>query len=255
MDPYLEDPAIWSDFHRSFLLSIRAELNARKPAGYVARWDRYVWIDDPADAEAISLVRPEVFVTDDRDRSGGEGESTVLAAPATALLPQVEPKGKGFLKIIDAKSKRVVTVVEMLNPANKTAGKDRNAYLAKRQEYFRTGTNLVEIDFRRGGLRPPIEGQRTPADYYILVSAAIDFPRAAIWPLTIRDPLPPIPVPLDPGVEPIIVSLEPCFERVYHEARFDEDIDYTQPPDPPLVGADALWAQKLISEHHEKPPD
>jgi hypothetical protein len=248
MDPYLEDPAVWSDFHGSFLLSIRAELNTRLPEGYVARWDRYVWVDEPEDDETVTLVRPDVFVTRAHDQSNDEA-SVVLAAPTMAILPQFEPKGKGFLKIVDAKGKRVVTVVEMLSPTNKAPGKDRNAYLEKRQEYFRTGTNLVEIDFLRGGVRPPIEGKRAPADYYILVSAAVDFPRAGIWPLTIRDPLPPIPVPLDPGVEPVVVPLQPCFERCYHEARFWEDIDYNLAPEPPLGEVDAIWSQQRIAEH------
>jgi hypothetical protein len=44
MNPYLEDPAIWSDYHTTFLLHLRSEISRRLPARYVARLDRYVWI-------------------------------------------------------------------------------------------------------------------------------------------------------------------------------------------------------------------
>jgi len=64
MDPYLEEPAIWTDFHGTLLMCIRAELNRLLPRRYVARWDRYVWMDDP-EIEIAGLVgRPDTFVTD-----------------------------------------------------------------------------------------------------------------------------------------------------------------------------------------------
>jgi hypothetical protein len=34
MNPYLEDPDIWPDFHTTLFVEIRAELNRRLPAGY-----------------------------------------------------------------------------------------------------------------------------------------------------------------------------------------------------------------------------
>jgi hypothetical protein len=247
MDPYLEDPAIWSDFHGTFLMSLRAELNRILPEHYVARWDRYVWIEEPEEEAPRPLGRPDVLVTDALHREpGAEGTATV-AAPATARLPAVDPRGKAFLKILDARGRRVVTVIEMLSPANKTAGKDRDAYLAKRQEYFKSGTNLVEIDLLRGGLRAPLEDPVPPADYYIIVSRAVDYPRAGVWPIKVREPLPLIPVPLDPQIAPVTLALQPGLNRAYDEARFSEDIDYDQQPSPPLAEPDATWARELVA--------
>ena len=37
MDPYLESPAIWPDFHDAFAAGIREELNRRLPQPYYAR--------------------------------------------------------------------------------------------------------------------------------------------------------------------------------------------------------------------------
>jgi hypothetical protein len=246
MDPYLENPAVWSDFHSTFLMCIRSELNKILPEHYVARWDRHVWIDEPDAQPRGPLGRPDVFVTDSLGREPAAEPGSVLAAPAAATLPAVDPQGKPFLKIVDVRGRRVVTVIEMLSPANKSSGRDGDAYLAKRQEYFRSRTNLVEIDFLRSGNRPPVRGARQAAHYYIIVSRAADYPHAGIWSLGLREPLPTIPVPLGEGTDPVLLALQPCLDRAYDEARFDEDIDYHQPAAPLLPEPDATWARELI---------
>lgn len=40
MDPYLEAPDTWADFHTTFYVEIKGELNALLPPGFVARIDR-----------------------------------------------------------------------------------------------------------------------------------------------------------------------------------------------------------------------
>ena len=205
MNPYLEDPDIWPDFHGSFLMELRSKLNQSLPQMYVARWDRYASVNGA--------------------------------------------KGRPFTRIVDARGKRVVTVIEMLSPANKSRGVDHEAYLVVRQEYLQTGTNLVEIDLLRGGQRAPVEGGHAPCDYCILVSRAVEFPRAGIWRLTIRDPLPRIPIPLNPGVEDVWIALQKCFEPVCERGRNEEDVDYTQsPPVPATSEENAAWVrEQLIS--------
>jgi hypothetical protein len=137
MDPYLENPAIWPDYHTTFLLHLRAAISLCLPSRYVARLDRYVWIHEPEEGESQLLGQPDVFVAD-------EGESPGVAvialnAPATSKMPSVRKKGQRYLKIIDAKGKHVITVIELLSPSNKTPGEDRDAYLAKRSEYLAGG--------------------------------------------------------------------------------------------------------------------
>src|SRR5208283_2462701 len=111
---------------------------------------------------------------DPHDGGPATGTATVLAAPAFVLLPVVDRKGKLFIKIVDVHQLRVVTVIELLSPANKSTGPDGDAYLAKRQEYLASLTNLVAMDFLRTGRRPPTAASRPAADYYIIVSQAID---------------------------------------------------------------------------------
>jgi len=247
MDPYLENSAAWPDFQTTYLVALRAELNADLPRGYVARIDRHVWIDDP-DAEHLRLLgRPDVYVADELNRPEGTGAAAMLASPATATLPVVDPKGKAFLKVIDIDTKRVVTVVELLSPANKSSGKDGEAYRSKRAEYFRTGINVVELDLLREGRRPPLESPLPAAHYFVLVSRAADFPPAAVWPFNVRDPMPVIPVPLDPGVNLVPLALRPALDRAFDEAKFDEELPYGEPLDPPLGETDAAWARQLVT--------
>jgi hypothetical protein len=143
----------------------------------------------------------------------------------------------------------VVTAVELLSPANKSSDKDGEAYLTNRQEYFRSGVNLVEMDLLRSGNRPPTIERRPPADYYVLVSRAVDYPRVGLWSISVRDQLPPIPIPLYPEDAPVMLALRPSLDRAYDEGRLDEDINYTQPPDPPLDEPDASWARELLARH------
>src|SRR5207253_1846206 len=106
-----------------------------------------------------------------------------------------EPDAKE-LKILDVHKQRVVTVLEILSPANKNPNQDRDTYLMKRNEYLATGINLIEIDLLRSGPRMPwVEPPPPKGDYYILVCRAPEFPKAGIWPLSIRDELPVVPVP------------------------------------------------------------
>src|SRR2546429_331722 len=126
MDPYLEQPGTWPGFHTTLYVEIMAELNRRLPPGYVARIDRYVWIHEPEAQDRILLGKPDTFVVNTKEDAPMSGVGTVTrAAPATIVLPAVRREGSRFLKIRDVQNKRVVTVLEILSPANKNPNQDR----------------------------------------------------------------------------------------------------------------------------------
>jgi hypothetical protein len=235
MDPYLEEPSLWPDVHTSLLVEVRTALNAILPERYGAFIDCYVWLHEP-DAYIVAC-EPTA------------GEATVaIPAPAVVTLPAMQRQGQRYLRIIDRRNRRVVTVLELLSPSNKEAGLDRENYLTKRNEYLAAGTNLVEIDLLRWGQRLPLgEPNPAPADYYVLVSRAAEFPRAGIWPFSVRDPLPPILVPLNPEDQPVTLDLKACLDLVYDKARYDLELDYSVPPVPPLREPDAAWARQLLA--------
>ncbi len=243
MDPYLESPPFWGDLHGTMISVIKADLNQRLPANYSAWSDIYIWLHEP-DAET-RRGKPDDFITSKNAGASNEGR-TVLTAPTTSLLPAVRRRGNRYLKIKEAGSDRVVTVIEFLSPANKAPGDDRDAFLAKRNEYLATGTNVVEIDLLRAGQRMPMGKPKPPrADYYVLVCQAVEFPRIGVWPFSVRDPLPDIPVPLDPEDGFIQLSLKSCFDLAYDQGSYRREVNYARPPRSGLQGQDAAWAAQI----------
>lgn len=252
MDPYLEDPAIWPDYHTTFLLHLRAEISQRLPSRYAARLDRYVWIHEPEDGESQLLGQPDVFISDE-----GEAPSVAvvaLNAPAVGKMPSVRKKGHRYLKIVDAMGKHVITVIEVLSPSNKTPGEDRDAYLAKRSEYLAGGASFVEINLLRGGKQSPMGKPLPPkSDYLVIVSQAAEFPKAGIWPFGLRDRLPPIPIPLAAGETPIEIELQLCHDKAWRDGQYDKDIDYSvDPPPPTLSDTDYKWLRDLLEKWAQK---
>lgn len=251
MDPYLEEPSLWPDVHLTLIIAMRAELNAHLPERYVAAADRYVWIHEP-EAEKRRMVRPDAYISELQGAA-----PTVLSptlAPATVMLPAVRREGNKYLKILDADTRRIVTVIELLSPSNKTHGPDREAYLTKRIDYLTAGVNVVEIDLHRAGQKLPLESAPAPGgDYCVMICRALEFPKAGMWSFSVRDPLPKIPIPISPSVPDVELALRPCLERAYTEGCYDREIDYAQDPHPPLLEADAAWARELVAKNKDKP--
>ena len=247
MDPYLESPPFWGDLHGSMLAGIKAQLQDRLPGHYSVWSDIYVWLHEP-DLET-RRGKPDDFITS-APRPKGNAGLVMLPAPTTSILPAIRREGNKYLKIKEVHSDRVITVLEFLSPANKTPGVDHDAFLAKRNEYLATNTNVVEIDLHRTGLRMPL-GEPSPpaADYYIVILREADFPRAAIWPLSVRDALPDLPIPLKPEDGFVTLDLKACFDLAYQQGPYRKEIDYSKPPRIPLQGEDAVWAAHLLKAH------
>ena len=85
------------------------------------------------------------------------------------------------------------------------------------------------------------------SDYRMIVSRAQDRPQAAVYLFTIRDPIPDIPVPLQPGdVEPSL-PLNLLLHDVYDRAGYDLTLDYQQSPPPPQIREqDIQWMKQLL---------
>ena len=62
MDPYLEGPAFWRDFHATFIPCLREAIADHLPDSYDARLDETVFLVDIS-AEEIDDVYPDVAVT------------------------------------------------------------------------------------------------------------------------------------------------------------------------------------------------
>jgi hypothetical protein len=252
VDPYVESSGRWGDFHDSMIAAMRASLNERLPAGYAAEINLYVWFHEPDARERRARVVPDVHVTREpasprlvKSRPGG----ALLPAPRRLVFPAVERRRHRYVRIVDVDTNRVVTVIELLSPANKASGDDREAFLAKRAECLAQGLNLVEIDLLRGGRRLPL-GKPVPKDagsFYALVCRAWEYPQVDFWSFGLRDPLPDVPVPLGRDVPDVLLPLRPCADRAYDEGKYRQRLPYRRPLVPRPDKRDIPWIRNLLA--------
>jgi hypothetical protein len=248
MDPYIEDPEIWSDFHAALVNEIRTMLNRLIQPRYVARLTPRVTYD-LVEISQERGIRPDVGVW--RSQPASEGATQVVAAitpaPIYSQVPLEEPLQLYTVEIRETGTLELVTAIEILSPVNKRPGHEAHrAYQRKRRELLRSQAHLLEIDLLRGGERPPLETPVPLAPYYVTVSRVEQRPTVAVWPIQLQEMLPVLPVPLlepDPDAP---LELGAALATVYEEGAYQALIDYRRPPPPPkLSEREAVW----LDEH------
>ena len=270
MDPWLESADIWPDFHDRFANELSALLNQTLPAPYYARLEKRPEIgvvDDDTGAGYRRAIVPDVSVIEsNRSPAPPSGVATAIA-PRTEISPCIEVGAPGetgrhlTVEIRDPqRGHRLVTFIEILSPANKTRGPDRRSYEQKLMEIFDSDASLIEIDLLRAGLRSPrnlqldeeLANRSRRADYLVLVNRA--WTRTGGWgvwqvfPASIRETLPVIPVPLREGEADVPLDLQYVFHRAYDSGPYRRGaIDYDGPPHPPLTPEDTAWATELLA--------
>jgi hypothetical protein len=167
----------------------------------------------------------------------------IAPAPLTSTAVMEIPTRYARVEIRTVDDETLVTAIELLSPANKRPGAEgADAYEKKRQELFRSEAHLLEIDLLRGGLRPRLARPLPDHPYFIFLSRAPRRPQIEIWPLSSREPIPVVPVPLrfpDPDVP---LDLGQALRRIYSSAHYERRIDYRKAPPPPdLSDEDAAW--------------
>ena len=247
MNPYIERPDVWNDFHDTFIPALREALAPQVRPHYYVRIEENLYIHEPTADERFTLGRPDLSIYSGPCAAPSGG--TVAAAPAYVGMPVVvEEERLPYLEIRDRHKHEVVTVIELLSPANKTS-EGRDQYLAKVHRVLASKTNFVEIDLLRAHAKMPWN-QLPECDYYALVSRYEDRcgekPRAAVWPLKVRDSLPTIPIPLRPGEPEPTADLQAILHRIYDTADYAMFV-YQADPEPPLRAADAVWAALLLN--------
>jgi hypothetical protein len=251
MDPYLEGE-LWQEFHETLASAIRAQLMPQLAPKYVALLAKRYLLDRPAlgvfDAPPARLIYPDVHVVapPETGREATPASAGRVAAP-TVELPSFVEAPQLSVEIRDVAQRRLVTVIEILSPANKW-GDGAREYGDRRIDLLRTQTHLLELDLLRGGMRIALLGEPPPAPYYVYLSRADRRPFTQVWSLGLRGPLPTLPVPLlhdDPDATlDLQAAIVACFDLV----GYDRLLPYTQPPPPPeLAPEDAAWLEELLA--------
>jgi len=248
MDPYIENPEVWSDFHGNMATEIQGQLNRAIQPRYVARLTPYVTYELVEIAQVRS-VRPDVGIWQPQPPRGGVAEAVAVIAPApveSAVLLEF-PLRLFSVEIRKVETMQLVTAIEILSPVNKRPGHDAyQDYQRKRRELLRSSAHSMEIDLLRGGERPPLERPVPRAPYYVILSRAERRPTVEVWPIQLQDRLPVLPVPLLEPDPDVALDLGAAVAAVYERGGYAVLIDYRRPPPPPaLLEDEAFW----LDEH------
>lgn len=241
MNPYLEHPTLWPEVHYGLIGGLMRALNLCITPKYRAAIEKRVYTD------TLLVGIPDTTVFENVSRASESPQVTaVLTKPERVELPTAVDVREPYLEIREISTSRVVSVVEILSPANKRPGEGRQKYLAKRQKILASQTHLIEIDLLRSGLSMPFEGGRE-SDYQILVSRSQERPSAERYPFNLADPIPCFLFPLMGGDTEPVIDLAVLLRQACDEAALDLSINYSQLPLPSLSDQERRWLKTLIS--------
>ena len=250
MDPWLEHPDLWLGVHNRLIAAISDEIVPKVAPRYFVAVEQHAYLV-PIHGDRVT-GRPDLLVSRTRSRrrlpvpSGPEASVGAGVLELDVEVPVKERVEEWYLKIKRVGTGKVVTVIEVLSPTNKSHRPGRKQYLRKRGHILGSNTNLVEIDLLRKGKPMPIR-QPVESDYRILISRGQSRPRARLLAFGVRQPIPVIPIPLLPKDSEPTLDLNTVLHALYERARFDLQLDYANPPEPPLDKKDAAWARAIVS--------
>jgi Protein of unknown function (DUF4058) len=246
MNPYLEQSDTWEDFHHNFMTRTQEMISGQLGPNYLVKIEVRLYLHELSAEERRFIGRANVGVTGPA-APGSSSPAGGVSAPVQLEMPAVDIVHHTSLEIRDRRNRRLVTAIELLSPSNKTPGGDRNDYLAKRSRLLAHRVHLVEIDLRRGGERPQ-PPELPPCDYYVLVARAQDWPFMGMWPISLRQRLPVVPIPLLAPDPDVLLDLQAVLDRTYDAADYGKYIIYGEEPEPPLPAEDAGWAWQFVPQ-------
>jgi hypothetical protein len=216
MDPYLEDAALWPAFQRQFVACLYQILLP----GLV---DRY------------------------RARVGQRVYETEMPLFTSVLREQHVEE---FIEVRQRGDSRLVTLIDVVSPGNKTTAAGRDAYLTKRREGKTVGASLVELDLILQGT-PTLDYAREGLpdwDYAVTVTRSTQPERYEIYTATLQKRLPRFRLPLAADDRDTVLDLQSAFTRCYDQGGYAGQIDFTADPPVPLDDADRGWLHELLQQ-------
>jgi len=249
VDPYLEQH--WGDIHTRLMVYLSDQISDQLPRDLQVRVKESVCVDFD---ESPRWFYPDVAVIElpkFASSSAVAVADAVIAEPTIIPVPSEHPTQR-HIEVVDLNSgNRVITVIELLSPANKQEGSGRVAYRRKQREYTEAGVNLVEIDLIRTGnfiVAVPEDGipwkKRTP--YIVCIRRAYRPEQAEIISVALEQAVPNFRIPLRHTDPDIVLRIQPLLDDCYRRGRY-ASIDYSQPPRPKLDDKAAAWASGLIN--------
>ena len=240
----------WTPVHTALISFIWQEISPQLPDDLVTRPEERLVIDH---IDQSKSYRGDVAVTEPWQQGVGPAwKAAGDAANGGGVLaePQIVHMDDEFERWIEIRTVdgHLVTVIELLSPANK--GADWERYRAKQTEFLRSTANLVEIDLlREGRFMLPVATQslRLPKGtcYFVGIRRAARPYDREVYCCPLAERLPAVRIPLRPTDRDIVLDLQPLIDRCYelgryYKGRFDEI------PDPPLSTEEAAWVEERL---------
>ena len=214
MDPFLEEEPLWPTFHHQLVTCLYQILIPGLVDRYRARvGQRHYTTEQPLFTSVLREEHHEEYI-EIRQRSDG----------------------------------RLITLIDVVSPANKTTETGRQAYLAKRRESRAAGANLVDIDLvLQGQTMLDYSREGLPDwDYAVTVTRATQPDRFEIYTATLQKKLPRFRMPLASDDRDTVVDLYVTFTRSYDQGGFGGKIDYKRDPSISLAEEDRRWLNDLL---------
>lgn len=251
MDPYLESPAIWEEFHHVFITECMYQLSDRLPEGYIAKIDERVELVS-ADDEAARQYVPDIAVAGGPPqgraaptRNGGAATATAVAPVTIPSVDSIEVR-EAYVEIVRLPDYHLVTSLELLSPWNKF-GEGVGEYRSKRRNLVRGGVHVVEIDLLTRGRRTQLSGPLPGGDYFVCVFRGDRRPDVDVYAWGVRQPLPSVPVPLRAPDADVPLDLASVLTTVYDRGRYGRKLRYGAPLSATLAAADLSWAADVAT--------
>jgi hypothetical protein len=216
MDPYLEDEAVWPVFHHQLVMCLYQILLPGLVDRYRARVGQRHYVTEQA--LFTSVVREEHH--------------------------------EDFIEIRQRTDARLITLLEVVSPANKLTSSGRSAYLDKRKEGRTANANLVEVDLVLQG-QPTLEYSRDGLpdwDYAVTVTRSTQPARYEVYSATLQKRLPRFRLPLAADDRDTVLDLHTAFTRCYEQGGFAGKIDYRRDPSTALSDEDKRWLHETLRQ-------
>jgi hypothetical protein len=248
MNPYLERPELWTEVHHRLITAIANAIESTLSLDYRVAIEKRVYSSVPEDAVLIGIPDASIVSQSQSRQPSPIATLSDSHGATTVILPIPEEVRESYLEIRDVASGMVITVIELLSPANKRPGRGRTVYETKRNAILESATHLVEVDLLRGGQPMPMLGTVPQSDYRVLVSRSSQRPQAQLYAFNLRQPIPGFNLPLKPAEADLPVDLQSLLLTIYDQARYGLAIDYRQEPVPLLKESDRAWVDQLLKE-------
>jgi hypothetical protein len=250
MDPYLEHAAFFPHLHGMLISELSNDLQELLPPAYYVTYNTRVWVE-----YSERIIEPDVGVARMDGTRGGNGTAVAVAIQPVIIQVPNDETTETFLEIRTVQDdQRLITMIEVLSPNNKTPGNEgRDLYKKKQREVLASRVNLVEIDLlRRGTHTTAVPRDKAievtgPFDYHVCIRRFDQLGRFYVYPIRLQQKLPEITIPLLPGDPTVTVGLQAMFDRCYDHGPYRRRSPYrAHAPEPPLTPEQAAWANDLV---------